>query len=997
MAFNDNPLQDLDVDLNHFSELFPNYDDDSYNYYYTIDGFNEKFHTQNHSDFSLIHVNIRSLSKNGDSLVSLLNSLTVTFDVICLTETWDQNSTVLNSYFPEYQGFHCSRPVGERGGGVSIFIRSTRNAEISKIISRLNENIEFVFLDLYINKQNFKIGCIYRPPVNNHDGFIVEIENLLCSVCPNNQNIFLCGDFNYCLFKCTTDHAVSKFYSVMNTYATLPLIKKPTRVTEETYSIIDNIFVNNLSFSSVGILPYDSSDHFPIFLIHKSFFNLQSSDTVTEISFRLNTQNRLDNLYNDFSSINFDYLSSMDCETSIVELHSKILEYYNKHCPVKVKKISNKDIKKPWIDRNIKNLIKRRQNLFLLKKLGKISSNAYSRYRNLVTSSLRFAKKKFFADLFENIKNDTKKIWSEINKIINPQKASPKVISIRSLIVNNELTENPSEIANAFNEYFCSIGRIISNSLDSVQISSPRTGITTPVNSFYFHEPSVFDVGKAINSLKNKSSHISTYPVKVLKYLEPILSPILATILKKSFQQGFFPIFLKIARVIPLHKTGSRSDVSNFRPISILSPISKIFEKIVFKQMLKFLDKFRLLNENQYGFRPHRSTTQAILDNLNFIYNSLDSNNLVISIFLDFSKAFDVVDHNLLLKKLYKYGFRGKSNDWLRSYLTDRKQFVNLNSTNSSTLPITHGVPQGSVLGPLLFLLFINDFPNSNSFFKFTLFADDSSLICKFKHESPSVVHSKLKQNLIPVFKWLLENKIKVNSDKSKFIVFRYKFLPIQINPLPFGDGFISQTSCIKFLGLLLDQNLNFSDHIMCMHSKLSRTVGLLYKLNKYIPIDTLRLLYNTLFQPYLIYGIEAWCSAPKYLTDKIFVLQKKSIRAINSLPYNEHTNYYFKSMKVLKLPDLYNQYLATYFFDTICKNSNSNVSNYLQFNSSFHNYPTRNSSSIHLPLFKKSQSQNSFLYRGIKIWNALPEDFRTIVSTSSFRKKFKEFSLLQY
>ena len=355
------------------------------------------------------------------------------------------------------------------------------------------------------------------------------------------------------------------------------------------------------------------------------------------------------------------------------------------------------------------------------------------------------------------------------------------------------------------------------------------------------------------------------------------------------------------------------------------------------------------------------------------------------------------MDHGLLLKKLDSYGFRGKANDWLRSYLTDRKQFVNINSTNSSTLPITHGVPQGSVLGPLLFLLFINDFPSSSPFFKFTLFADDSSLLCKFNNESPSEIHSKLQQNLIPVYKWLLENKIKVNSDKSKFIIFRYKFLPIQINPIPLGDGFICQTSSIKFLGLLLDQNLNFNDHIMTMHSKLSRTVGLFYKLNYYIPIDTLHLLYHTLFQPYLIYAIEAWCSAPKYLTDKIFILQKKSIRAINSLPYNEHTNSFFKSMNILKLPDLYNQYLATYFFSTICKDRNFNVSSYLQPNSSFHNYPTRNSSNIRLPFYKKSQSQNSFLYRGIQIWNTLPEDLRTIDSITSFRKKYKELTVSQY
>ena len=300
------------------------------------------------------------------------------------------------------------------------------------------------------------IGCIYRPPINNHDSFNAEIENLFSTIGSSNENIFLCGDFNYCLFKSTTDHKTSNFFSVMNAYGTLPVIKKPTRITDNAVSIIDNIFVNNFNFSSVGILPYDSSDHFPIFLIYNSFFMDQNSNR--DISFRLNGNENLENLYRDFSSVDFGYLEDMDCETSIVELHEKILEYYDKHCPVRIKKISTKDRKKPWINGNLKDLIKRRQNLFVLKKLGKISPVAYSRYRNFVTSSLRQAKKTFFANLFEKIKNHTKSVWSEINKILNPNKCLAKVNTIKAILLDNELNEDPHDIANAFNEYFCSIG-----------------------------------------------------------------------------------------------------------------------------------------------------------------------------------------------------------------------------------------------------------------------------------------------------------------------------------------------------------------------------------------------------------------------------------------------------------------------------------------------------------------------------------------------------------
>ena len=450
----------------------------------------------------------------------------------------------------------------------------------------------------------------------------------------------------------------------------IPVIKQPTRISNDTFSIIDNIFVNDFSFSSVGIIPYDSSDHYPIFLIQNSFFSKQ--DSLKKISFRINSPGNLENLYRDFSSIDFNYLLDLDCETATRELHSKLLEYYDKHCPIKTKNISKKDQMKPWICGELKILIKRRQKLYVLKRLGKVSAQEYSNYRNFVTSSLRVAKKNYFSNLFEKVKCDSKKIWHEINKIINPHKSSPNVNFIKSLIINNKLLENPVEIADDFNEYFCDIGKSISNSFNNSPVSSTEV-LNSPMNSFFFRKPTTTDVSKAISSLKNKSCHISMYPVRILKCLQPIISPILALIIEKSYQEASFPNFLKIARVVPLHKADSKSNVSNFRPISILTPFSKIFEKIVFKQMIIFLTKFKLLNENQYGFRPSRSTTQAILDNLNFVYNSLDSDNIVISLFLDFSKTFDVVDPNLLLFKLGKYGFTGKTaNDWFRLYLTGR-------------------------------------------------------------------------------------------------------------------------------------------------------------------------------------------------------------------------------------------------------------------------------------------------------------------------------------
>ena len=218
--------------------------------------------------------------------------------------------------------------------------------------------------------------------------------------------------------------------------------------------------------------------------------------------------------------------------------------------------------------------------------------------------------------------------------------------------------------------------------------------------------------------MKNKSSHINTYPVKILKLISDIVSPILSIIIGKSLRDGVFPASFKKARVVPLHKGGCTSDVSNYRPVSVLPMMSKIFERVVFNQLIDFLDKYNLLNPSQYGFRAGKSTSLAVMDHLQYVYENLDSGNIVASIFLDFSKAFDCIEHEVLLGKLFRCGVRGVAYRWFESYLSERIQYVSINSINSTLRPETHGVPQASTLGPLLFLFFINDFSKSSSFFQ---------------------------------------------------------------------------------------------------------------------------------------------------------------------------------------------------------------------------------------------------------------------------------------
>ena len=988
---------ELDADVRHFDEIYPSLNNSRLRQYYDHSTFNSAFPNDSVADLSIFHVNTQSINAKGDNLISYLSILSRHFDIICLTETWYGDEKIAEIFFEQYIGFYSNR-VSRSGGGSCILVSKKLNCQITESLNVNTDFVEAIFVDLLCNNKKVTIGSIYRPPNTNFENFISFIEMNLQPMTSCGSDIFVCGDFNLDMLKINGAGSKSSiFYNTMSSLSLLPVISKPTRVTDETSTLIDNIFTNNFENFTSGIMKCDISDHYPIFVIYSDYYN-EITRQPKEYSYRVINDETLDKLYHKVASANFsDVLSEGDVDSAVISFHNKLLNFYNECCPIKTKSISVKDQLKPWINPQIKTLIKRRENMFKLFKRNLMTRTEYNFIRNQVTSAIRKSKQIYYQNLFTNIKNDIKKTWQTINKIMSFKCSSKK--DIKELIFNDQSYNDNYEMANLLNESLTKLPISIQNSIPRSSVSthySQYLTLVSPVNSFFFSPVSPSDVENIIVGLKSKSSHINTYSVKTLKHLKNLISPVLSELINKSFMTSTFPGLFKQARVTPIFKSGCQKDPNNYRPISVLPVLSKIFEKVACRQLYSYFEYFSLFTKAQFGFREGVSTSHAIINKLQFVYDNLDNGDLVLSIFLDFRKAFDCVDHMILISKLSKYGIRGIALDWFKSYLSDRYQCVAINNSLSEPKPVSCGVPQGSILGPLLFLIFINDFPNSSQHFHFTLFADDSTLSCRIPDSSTDIIKNTIERELQSVSNWVNSNKLVINAKKSNFMIFSYR-KKFDLPPLKFGCEVITKTDDIKFLGLYIDKHLNFNRHLRMTCSKISKSIGVLYKLSSFLPAQIMKTLYYTLIYPYLRYSVESWYGASIGVSDAIQVQQKKAIRAVFQLPFNHTTRDCFREHSIMKIDDIYKLNLSSILFDYNKKLKTDYISPKVNPIMESHDYNTRHGANLQIIRFNRTQSQNSFLYQSVKVWNSLPHEIKSVPTNLQFKKKLKTWYLSRY
>ena len=762
-------------------------------------------------------------------------------------------------------------------------------------------------------QQTFKmIVNFYRSPSRDTNNFISLLDHVLNRLDRHSRkHVMFFGDANVDLIKYDTDSSSQNLIDTLAKYGFAQTVSKPTRVTDHSATLIDHVYTNNIENTlSSNVLTFDISDHLATLTTTK--LRAISQRHTTHSNRTNTTKYRQTRTINEANNAIFKELLEGEtweearesgCANEQYDKFSEIyMKHYNTAYPVKSncsRRENERSDPKPWILPWLETACARKQQLYHLNITEPTDENiaAYDKMKLFCSKHVNLAKERYYKKQFEKYQDCSKKQWEIINGLLNRKRRGSDQVRLKD--TDGTILSTNSAVAEKFNGYFSSIAATIKSQISSRQTFDPggfQDYLTGSCPTSIYLEPATpTEIHRIIIGLKNKATLDSKIePLKIASTCQNFVCTF-ATVVNTSFAEGTFPKALKTAKVTPIHKGGSKLDVANYRPISLLGSFSKIYEKLMHRRVLEFLDKNNSLFENQYGFRPGRSCEHALLNAQSSILHSLNKNQIALLLLLDYSKAFDVLDHSTLLRKLEHYGIRGIALKWFESYLSGRSQFVSLNGSNSSLESMVYGVPQGSILGPLLFVIYINDLPGISNLAKFILYADDANIIITGSNIQEII--SKIDHLTDVLIKWVYSNGLALNLKKTCYMVFSKRRVDLSSLQVKIDNTPIERKTEARFLGVIVDDKLKWASHIRAVKSKMSRFIGIMFKIKRKLPIKARLQIFQSLVQSHLNFCSLVWGFAAKSHIDSLFTKQKQGIRAV--MP--GYVNYYYKDGK---LPD---------------------------------------------------------------------------------------------
>ena len=961
-----------------------------------------------------VHLNCNSLCSKIDEIREFV--LVTNPHVICFSETkLDFSHTDAEVSIDNYS---CVRKDRNRhGGGVACYVHKSIDYDVRLDFS---DNFENIFIDILLPMTApILLGVVYRPPTDT-----CFVENLTNSIANSNtfdaQEVYIMGDFNVNLIDrkmklihkkgyrfskeesnySTPLHMTKKYNQFLKSYGLTQLIDEATRKTDKTQSLLDHILVNTPDkVSQSGVLEKAISDHDMIYCTRKhqkiksgqhNSIKLRSMKTYTKESF-------VDKL----GEIEFPNYSNFECvNKAYSNFLTKIMDVIDKIAPFK--EIRIKGNSKAWFGSDTMERINIREKLRKKYKKSGLQID-YENFKNAQKQAKHIIKTKKCEYVKDQLKANIakpSKLWKVLKSLgISSKESTEGKICLKE----NDVTYfEPKETSGIFKKFYENLAQSLVNQLppapnkynmNSTRVYYDKFSITNTLNLQVIDPIMILDMLSKTNI--TKAPGMDKLSGTFIRDGAELISGPLTQIINLSIRTSKFPDPCKVAKLRALFKKGSRIEAKNYRPISLLPLLSKLFEKVVHIQTEKLLDSNNILYTHQSGFRPKHSTESCLTHLSDSILERCDRGLHTGMILIDLQKAFDTINYDILLEKMKFLKFSPETIGWFKSYLSNRSFIVNVDSAFSEPADLTCGVPQGSILGPLLFLIYINDLPQAVKDSDIRLYADDTCI--SFSHKCVKTIQDNLNADFESLCDWFLDNKLSIHfgEDKTKTILFSPKNLMKGAQELVVKRHEVSlkQYSTVEYLGCLLDSTLSGEEMALKVLKKVNGRLRFLYRQGKYLNSRLRRMLCNTLIQPHFDYACSAWYpNLCKGLKDKLQIAQNKCIRYCLYLENREGIRYkHFKKINWLPITERVNQFIAVSVYKFTNNLAPKYMADIFQKNGNTRRTRRTDGTKLIIPSRNHDYGKNCLSYRGATIWNNLPNSLKEAKSCNSFKHKIKD------
>ena len=926
--------------------------------------------------------NVRSLVPKIEEVRCVIEKLE--FDLFVVVESWISDSVLVSAIdIPGYNVLLKNRSTNNHGG-IALYYKKELNIK-ELITNTCTEGIETLTFMLHFNSKRFGICSVYRPP-NVLYSNLTTLEQLIAEIYPRVDNVILLGDVN-CDFLTPSKPETVYLQSVFDSFGITQMVTKPTRVTKNSQTLLDVIAVDDKTIihTTDVTVPIGTSDHCVAFadLIYQK--PKYKERTVT---FRDFSKFNLHYFEKDIQNIDWPSIQVLhNIDDKVDFLSANLIRLYDKHAPFKT--VIQKKNRAPWVSSNTRLLMRLRDNAFRKFKRTNCLHDwtYYKELRNFTTSVIRQEKKAYFSFKFNGRYLNTKQSWNDLREhgIIKGSNIDGSGVFIKSV-----------DDLNALNQHFgnvCNQGAI---SLPIRQQINHYERTTFSNSKFDFSQVTETEVRKALYSIRSNSSGSDGITSKMLKSALPYIIHSLTHIINFSLSTGTFPSSWKDARVLPLPKKQKITSFNDLRPISLLPVMSKILEKVVYRQVIKFTESNSMLPPVQSGFRSMHSTGTALTKVMNDFYHTIDKRNVAVLVLLDLSKAFDTVNHELLLAKLKYYNFSSIAIKWFCSYLFNRRQRTVLPATDncvSHVLELKAGVPQGSILGPYLFTLYTSDIYEVVKCFTAHFYADDTQLYFSTKFSDLTSKLNALNKELQNIHEWCVSHGLKINPAKSAHMIITSKGMHKLVQDfnldLRIGNSPIPRVNSAKNLGIIVNQTLSWDEHILTQCHKSYGLLRNLYRFGHGLEIQCKLKLVQLIIWPLFDYCDYVYgTNLSAHLNRKVQLVQNATIRYIFGLRRWQHILPYLNQHNILTMNNRRLLHYLSFIRNILINGRPEYLLTLLRNRNNIHLHNTRSSGRFDIPRHSSTVCEAAFSISASRAWNALPDTIKTIANPIKFKSQ---------